>query len=160
MMRKIINPFTNLDGYKCFGCSSNNSLGLQMNFFEDGDYIISKWKPKDYLVGYGNILHGGIQSTILDEIASWVVYTRVKTAGVTATLNIKYRNTVYVDKGELTVRAKLIDQNKRFATIHAELFDHKLKLGSEAEVKYFIFPLDIAKSKYHYPGIDAFFENK
>lgn len=157
-MRKIINPYAKHEGYNCFGCSPNNQIGLQMEFFEDGDYIISNWKPKSNLVGYGNILHGGIQSTILDEIASWVVYTKVKTAGVTATLNIKYKSTVFVDKGELTVRAKLVDQNKKFATIHAELLDHNKNVASQAEVKYFIFPLEIAKRKFHYPGSEAFFE--
>lgn len=159
-MRKIINPYTHLDGYNCFGCSLKNELGLQMEFFEDDDFIISKWKPKKHLAGYGNILHGGIQSTILDEIASWVVYTKVKTAGVTASLNVKYKSTVFTDKGELTVRARLIDQNKRFATIHAEILDQDEKVCSEADVKYFIFPPEIATRKYHYPGPEAFFENK
>ena len=159
-MKKIINPYTNLEGYNCFGCSSKNELGLQMEFFEDGEFVVSKWKPKSHLAGYGNILHGGIQSTILDEIASWVVYTKVKTAGVTAGLNVKYKNTAFTDKGELTVRAKLIDQNKKFATIHAELLDHNENVCSEAEVKYFIFPQEIAMRKFHYPGAEAFFETE
>ena len=130
-----------------------------MEFYEDEDYVISNWEPKKHLAGYGNILHGGIQSTILDEIASWVVYVKVKTAGVTATLNVKYKNTVFTDKGKLTIRAKLVDQNKKFATIHAELLNSEGTVCSEAEVKYFIFPLEIAKQKFHYPGHNAFFEN-
>lgn len=157
-MRKIINPYSNLEGYNCFGCSPNNHIGLQMEFYEDGDYVVSDWVPKKHLAGYGNILHGGIQSTILDEIASWVVSVKVKTAGVTATLNVKYKNTVFTDKGKLTIRAKLVDQNRKFATIHAELLNSEGNVCSEAEIKYFIFPLDIAKRKFHYPGIEAFFE--
>lgn len=157
-MRKIVNPFTKLEGYNCFGCSLKNELGLQMEFFEDGEYIISNWEPKKHLAGYGNVLHGGIQSTILDEIASWLVYTKLKTAGVTANLNVKYKNAVYTDKGKLTVRAKLIEQDRKFATIHAELFDPQDKLCCEGEIRYFIFPLEVAKQKYHYPGHEAFFE--
>lgn len=159
-MRKIINPYTHLEGYNCFGCSSKNELGLQMEFYEDGEYVKSKWAPKAHLAGYGNILHGGIQSTILDEIASWVVYTKAKTAGVTATLNVKYKSTVFTDKGDLTIRAKLIDQNRRFATINAELLDHNENVCAEAEVKYFIFPIEVAKQKYKYPGPEAFFDKK
>ncbi len=157
-MRKILNPFTNLEGYNCFGCSLKNDLGLQMVFFEDGEYIVSSWEPKKHMAGYGNVLHGGIQSTILDEIASWVVYTKVKTAGVTANLNVKYKNAVYTDKGKLTVRAKIIEQDRRFATIHAELIDNEGKLCAEGSIKYFLFPLEIAKQKYHYPGPESFFE--
>ena len=157
-MRKIKNPYTNINGYNCFGCSSKNELGLQMEFYEDGEYVKSTWKPQTHLAGYGNVLHGGIQSTILDEIASWVVYTKAKTAGVTSNLNVKYKNPVFTDKGNLEVRAKLIDQNKKFATIHAELLDSEGNVCSEGEVRYFIFPVEIAKRKYHYPGIEAFFE--
>lgn len=128
-----------------------------MEFYEDGEYIVSSWKPKEHLAGYGNILHGGIQSTLLDEIASWVVYVKVKTAGVTATLNVKYKSTVFTDKGNITIRAALKDQNKRFATIQAEILDVDQKVCAEAEVKYFLFPEEIAKRKYNYPGIEKFY---
>ena len=157
-MRKIKNPYNHLEDYNCFGCSSKNEVGLQMEFYEDGDYVVSKWKPKSHLVGYGNILHGGIQSTILDEIASWVVYTKVQTAGVTATLNVKYKNTVFTDKGELTIRAKLINKDRKFALIRAEILNSVGVICSVAEVKYFIFPQEMAKQRFHYPGVDAFFE--
>ncbi len=157
-MKKILNPYSKLEGYNCFGCSPNNQFGLQMEFFDDGDYVISNWEPKKYLAGYGNILHGGIQSTILDEIASWVVYVKAKTAGVTATLNVKYKKTVFTDKGKIHVRAKLADQNKKFASIKAEILNSEGEICSEAEIKYFIFPQEIAKREFHYPGVDGFFE--
>ena len=156
-MRKIKNPYANREGYNCFGCSPKNEHGLQMEFYDDEEFVISNWEPKTYLAGYGNILHGGIQSLIFDEIASWAVYVKVKTAGVTATLNVKYKSPVFTDKGKILIKAKLIDQNRRFATIHTELFDTDGKVCSEAEVKYFLFPLEIAKRKFHYPGVDAFF---
>ena len=40
-MKKIINPWEGLDGYMCFGCAPNNPLGLHMEFFEDGDDIVT-----------------------------------------------------------------------------------------------------------------------
>jgi len=157
-MKKIHNPYSKFEGYNCFGCSANNELGLQMEFYEDGDYIVSNWTPGQYLAGYGNVLHGGIQSTLMDEIASWVVYVKVKTAGVTATLNVKYKSPVFTDKGPLLVRAKLIDQNRKFAVIHAQILNDQGAICAEGNLRYFIFPLDEAKSKYHYPGHEAFFK--
>ena len=157
-MRKIINPYTNLEGYNCFGCSSNNKLGLQMEFFEDGDYIVSSWDPKAHLAGFKNVLHGGIQTTILDEIACWVVFTKCQTSGVTTALNAKFRGAALTDNGLLTVRAKLISQEKKFANIHAEILDCNGKICSEAEVQYMIFPTEMAKKKFGYPGVEAFFE--
>jgi uncharacterized protein (TIGR00369 family) len=157
-MRKIINPYIHNENSNCFGCSTKNAQGLQMEFFEDGDYVISNWQPKAHLAGFRNVLHGGIQSTILDEIASWVVFIKCKTSGVTTSLNAKFRNSAFTDNGMLSVRANLISQNRRFANIHAEILNADGKICSEAEVQYMIFPLEVAEKKLGYPGIDAFFE--
>ena len=45
-MKKIINPWRNHEGYNCFGCSPDNPIGLHMEFYEDGDYIVSTWHPE------------------------------------------------------------------------------------------------------------------
>ena len=157
-MKKIINPFLNTENGNCFGCSPDNEQGLQMSFFEDGDYIVSEWSPKKHLSGFKNVLHGGIQTTILDEIACWVVFIKCKTSGVTTALNAKFKNAAFTDQGNLIVRAKLLSQERRFATIHAEILDANGTICSEAEVKYMIFPQAVATKKFDYPGIEAFFE--
>ena len=45
-MKKIINPWRDHPEYNCFGCCPDNPIGLHMEFFEDGDYIVSKWTIK------------------------------------------------------------------------------------------------------------------
>ncbi|WP_372754292.1 PaaI family thioesterase [Labilibaculum sp.] len=158
-MKKIINPYIKVENSNCFGCSPKNTQGLQMEFLEDGDYVISNWQPKTHLAGFKNVLHGGIQSTILDEIASWVVFIKCQTSGVTTTLNARFKNSVFTDKGKLCIRAKLISQNRRFANIHAEIINADGKVCTEAEVQYMIFPQEIAKKRFDYPGIEAFYED-
>nr|WP_320118172.1 PaaI family thioesterase [uncultured Marinifilum sp.] len=157
-MKKLLNSYKTSGDGKCFGCSPENEQGLQMQFFEQDEYIISEWEPKSHLSGFKNILHGGIQTTILDEIASWVVFIKCKTAGVTTAINAKFKNSVFTDKGKLTVRAKLISKDRRFANIHAEIIDNEGKICSEAEVRYMIFPQEMAIKKFEYPGIEAFYE--
>lgn len=157
-MKKIINPYIETENGNCFGCSPKNEQGLQMEFMEDGEFIVSKWDPKAHLAGFKNVLHGGVQTTILDEIACWVVFVKCQTSGVTTALNAKFRSSAYTDKGLLTVRARLISQEKKFASIHAEILDENGKICSEAEVQYMIFPIEMAKKKFGYPGIEAFYE--
>jgi uncharacterized protein (TIGR00369 family) len=157
-MRKLKNPFASKEGYNCFGCSRDNHHGLQMEFYEDGDYLVSEWEPKSFLQGYGNVLHGGIQTTLMDEIASWVVYVKAKTGGVTANLEVKFKKAVYVDKGPLTIRAKLNTLEKRFAYIYAELLDNEGNVCAEANLRYFVFPEKVAREKLFYPGSEAFYE--
>ncbi len=157
-MIKLINPYEKLDKFQCFGCSKNNQHGLQMDFFETEEEIIAEINVKDFHQGYFDILHGGIQSTILDEIACWVVYIKGKTAGVTSKLEVKYRNPILVTKGVITAKARLVELNRRVATVKAELYNNENKIGAEAEVQYFIFPEKIAKEKLKFPGAEAFYE--
>ena len=156
-MKKLNNPFLQFDGYNCFACDPNNQEGLQMEFYEDEDYIISEWEPKSYFQGYLNILHGGIQSTLMDEIASWTVYVKAKRAGVTASMNIKFRKPIYVNRGKITVRGKLNEIDRKFASIRGELFDYEGNLCAEADIKYFVYPEAVGKKKLYYPGHEAFY---
>ena len=40
-MKKIINPWKDMEGYNCFGCSPDNEAGVRMEFYEDGDEVVS-----------------------------------------------------------------------------------------------------------------------
>lgn len=159
-MRKILNVHRNDDPnlYQCIGCSPFNPIGLKLEFWEDGDELYSEWEPKDQFMSWVHVLHGGIQATLLDEIAGWVIYIKCKTAGVTTSINVRYKEAVHTNQGKVSLRARLVEQTKRTAKIEAKLFDGNGKLCTEAELNYFIFPERIAREKFHYPGIDAFFE--
>ena len=67
-MEKIINPWEGMEGYFCFGCAPNNESGLKMEFYEDGDEIVSKWVPEARFQGWLNTLHGGIHLTLKGRI--------------------------------------------------------------------------------------------
>jgi len=157
-MRKVNNPFVKQEGYNCFGCSPSNSFGLKLNFVDEGEYLTAKWEPQPQFQGYPNVLHGGIQATLLDEIASWYVYAKMKTAGVTSKMEVRYKKPVYVNKGTLKLRAKLIQQRRNLAEFEVELFDNEGVLCARAMVQYFIFPEKVAKEKYFYPDHSEFFE--
>ena len=87
-MKKIINPWKGLEGYNCFGCAPNNEAGVRMEFYEDGDEIVSIWKPRPEYQGWIDTLHGGIQAVLLDEICAWVVLRKLQTTGVTSKMKL------------------------------------------------------------------------
>ncbi|MBN1822558.1 MAG: PaaI family thioesterase [Prolixibacteraceae bacterium] len=157
-MKRINNPFTvhNAEEYNCFGCSPNNELGLQLEFFDTGKELVTKWNPKNWLVGYNQILHGGIQATLMDEIAGWVVLTKCETAGVTTEMSIKYLKPVYITRGEIEVRSELKSFEDGKAIISCKLFDGEGECCATGEIKYFCYPEKIARRKLHYPGVEAF----
>lgn len=143
--------------YNCFGCSPFNEIGLQLDFWENGDELVAKWQPRKSLEGWSNVVHGGIQAALLDELAGWIVLIKMKTSGVTSSLKVNYLKPVNVSKGEVTVKGKVESVNKKLVTISATLTDGEGTECAAAELVYFCFPENIARAKYHYPGIEAFY---
>ena len=158
-MKKILNPYVKKEGYYCFGCSPDNEHGLQLQFYEDGDFLYSDWEPRGFLQGYYNVLHGGIQATLIDEIGSWLVMIRLKTASVTSELTVKYLKPVHINKpGKIKLKASLTKVEKNLATVHVELFDGEGIKCAEGDPVYFVYPVAIAKRKLHFPDYKEFFE--
>jgi uncharacterized protein (TIGR00369 family) len=155
-MIRLKNPYAEFEGYSCFGCSPTNPYGLRMEFFKEGDEIVCRWNPQEHFQGFHDILHGGIQSTMMDEIASWVVFVFLDTAGVTYQLNTRFRKPVNISRGTITIRAKLVKQEKRVAEIEAGLYDGDDTLCSESRLHYFVMPREKAVSEMHFPGKEAF----
>ncbi len=157
-MRKIINPYSKESG--CFGCSPDNVHGLQMQFWEDGDEVICHWTAQEHFVGYGSILHGGIQSAMMDEIACWYIMVKEGTTGVTSGMNIRYRKPCDTTCGSLCIRACLGSRKRNVITVKVSLFDGGGLLCSTGEVSYFTVSEQVARERYHYPGQAAFFEQE
>jgi acyl-coenzyme A thioesterase PaaI-like protein len=158
-VRDILNPFIEMPGYGCFGCSPKNDRGLRMRFTEEGDDILCSWEPESQFAGYGGILHGGIQATLHDEIASWVVFAKLSTAGFTERLEIDYRNPVRVDSGNILLKSRLERMEGNKAYIRTSLLDGKGRLGSESLAVYFTLPQRIARKKLAFPeDSSAFFK--
>lgn len=139
-MKKIVNPWKETEGYNCFGCSPCNRAGLHMEFYEDGDEVVSRWTPRPEYQGWLHTLHGGIQSVLLDEICGWVVFRKLQTAGVTSKMETRFRKSVSTDDNFLTLRARLREQRRNLAVIDARLYNSQGELCTEAVCTYFTFP--------------------
>jgi len=74
-------------------------------------------------------------------------------------MNVEYFKPLNISVGEITIRGKLISAKKRIAKIECSLFDNDGVEYAKGRLDYFHFPERVAKVKYFYPGIDAFFEN-
>lgn len=155
-MKEILNPYDPEENL-CFGCSRKNPLGLKLNFTEDEEYIHATWNPSDNYQGYPNILHGGIISALLDETGAWCVSVKAGTAGVTTEMNLKFLSPVYINKGEISMKARIIEKDSKTAKVCCQLYDSKNKLCSEAITLFFLYPPEIARKRFRYPGIEAFY---
>lgn len=156
-MKKLRNPYASFSEYNCFGCSPTNAAGLRMEFFEEGEHIICHWEPGQDYQGFHDILHGGIQATMMDEIASWVVFLKLDSAGVTYRMQTRFRRPVRISNGRVTLRAKLARQDRSVAVVEVILLDGGGTPCSEGLVEYYVLPRQKAEKEMHFPGREAFY---
>jgi acyl-CoA thioesterase FadM len=83
-----------------------------------------------------------------------------KTENFGGYVRIKRKNLkpLNITKGEVTVRGKVISVQNRMAKMALSLYDGQKQKCAAAEVVHFFFPENRAKSKYHYPGHEVFYE--
>ncbi|MCD4768602.1 MAG: PaaI family thioesterase [Bacteroidales bacterium] len=155
MRRKLNNPYDPAQS-RCFACSTSNPIGLHLEFEESDDFVHATWQPTEYYQGYLNVLHGGIIATLLDEIGAWCVNVKIGTAGVTSELNVKYLKPVRLTKGAVSIKAGLASYDKKNANLKCFLYDGTGKLCATAESLFFLYPEEIARKRFHFPGKEAF----
>ena len=151
-MKKIINPFINLEGYNCFGCAPNNPFGVKMEFYEDGEDIVCHWTPRSEYQGWLDTLHGGIQSVLLDEICAWVLMRKLQTAGVTSKMETRFLKPVSTNDSQITLRAHITEQKRNIIIIDATLENSAGEICSQSHCTYFAFPQEKAKQEMFFSG--------
>ncbi len=129
-----------------------------MEFFEDNDEVVSFWNPQSHFQGFGNVLHGGIISSLCDELACRVVFIHLKTAGVTSKIETRYKKPLFINNGQITLRGKIIETKRNLAIIKVKVFDSSGNLCAGTTAYYFTLPPEEAKKQLYLPGVSAFYE--
>ena len=159
-MRNIRNPYLKMGNNPshCFGCSPFNENGLHLQFQDTGDEVITNWTPSAMFEGYTGIVHGGILATLLDEVSMWFIYTKCNTAGVTSEMAIQYLRPVRIGNGNIVASARLSEKNKNLITLACSIVDELGNTCCTGKFTFFVFPEEIARTKFHYPGVESFYE--
>jgi len=129
----------------CFGCSPANSTGLRLEFFTDGESIFSWVKVPAHLCGWKNLVHGGVISTILDEVMGRVVIHKMRCLGMTKSMTVDFLKPVTIDK-ELKVVGKVLEvKNDRECMAEAMIFNEVGELCAKSRGSFALFKPDHSK---------------
>ena len=105
------------DGY-CFVCGPENPIGLKLDFAFDGRTIKTEYIPRKEHQGYMNIVHGGIVSTLLDEVMVKIAIELGKPA-VTAQMDIRLKKAVNI-RTQITVSAEITKETRKTLEAYAK----------------------------------------
>ncbi len=154
-MKKIKNPWLHKPGYNCIGCSPDNPMGLHLDFWEDGEDVVSRWTPTADYQGWIDTLHGGVQSLLLDEVAGWVVTRKLQTTGVTSKMEVQYVKPISTHDSGLTIRARICRQMRNVAFIEGEIYDAHGEVCTKATLTYFCASRQKAEETMGFCGCDV-----
>lgn len=104
----------------CFGCSPDHPIGFRLRFFLDGDDVITRFLPHDRYQGPPGVMHGGLVSTLADEIAAWTVIGLRRRFGFTAAIEARLKKPVRIGE-EVVGRGRITRDTPRIVEIHVEL---------------------------------------
>ena len=80
----------------CFGCGRDNPIGLKLDMKLDGDRCVAYFTPKAEHESYGDRMHGGLTSTLLDEVMGDYVFRKAGKPAYTARLEIRFRSALRI----------------------------------------------------------------
>ena len=121
-------PIQKLQGHHCFACGTDNPIGLNMQFYRNDDMVCSDIVLERNHEGWENMAHGGIISTLLDEVMSWTVMVFKRTFLVTRKMDIKYIKPVPLGI-PLTVRGRILNETGvAKIDVRGEIVDAQKKL--------------------------------
>ncbi|HEY5623595.1 MAG TPA: PaaI family thioesterase [Gammaproteobacteria bacterium] len=116
----------------CFGCGTDNPVGLRLKFERDGDSVVSRGMLAREYAGYEQFVHGGVVATLLDEAMGWALLHVAGRYGVTRSLRIDYRRPVAVER-LIIVRASVVEVDVRTTTLASSVEDERGRVLAAAE---------------------------
>ncbi len=144
-------PLTNLKelpnsrNHNCFGCSPVNPSGLRMKFFTDGTAVYSQLQVPEHLCGWSNIVHGGVLTTILDEIMSWSAIHLLKRIALTRSMTVEFIKPVQVGSA-LRAEARVREADgKNDAVTEGVIYDSRGDACARATADFKVFSPAVAR---------------
>lgn len=113
----------------CFACGPDNPIGLHLDPAEmDGGEAVARFRPVEHHGGAGDILHGGLAATVLDEIMVWAGILAHRVLTVTGTMDLRFRRPVSVTD-DIEVRGRVDERRGKRLRCSGEVM-----IGGEAAV--------------------------
>jgi uncharacterized protein (TIGR00369 family) len=137
----------NEGNHYCFGCSPKNPSGMSMEFYtnEKRDSVLSWYSVPDHLCGWGNMVHGGIVSTLLDEAMGWACITILQKFFLSKSIAVDFFKPVLIGK-EIRVKGNVLKINdEREAVLQGFIYNDENDICAKSSSVVSLFTLEFVK---------------
>lgn len=107
-------------GQPCFGCAPDHPIGFRLSFERDGDAVVTRFVPTERYQGPPGIMHGGLVSTLADEIGAWAIIGVLGKFGFTAEMHGKLKKPARIGV-EIVGRGRIAKASTRIVDVEVEL---------------------------------------
>jgi acyl-coenzyme A thioesterase PaaI-like protein len=121
--------------HNCFACGTLNAGGLHLDLHVDGERCWADLSIPPRFQGWDEIAHGGIVSTILDEVMAWSLVD-ADNWGLTARMTVDFKRPVPLDR---PIRAEgwITQARRRVVTTAGQIVDRATgEILATAEATY------------------------
>ncbi|MEA2030239.1 MAG: PaaI family thioesterase [candidate division Zixibacteria bacterium] len=118
----------------CFVCGDKNIHGLAARFYYDGSQAITEVVATEQFEGYRDIYHGGIISTLLDEVMIKAILAEERFA-LTAEITVRFLKPVRIGD-KLTFIGKVVKSKGRVFITEGEVKNSQDEICATAAGKY------------------------
>ncbi len=82
----------------CFGCGPAHPIGFRLKPYRQGDAVLVELTPGEQYQGPPGLMHGGLVTTLADELAAWTVLGLKERFGFTAAIEARLLRPVRIGR--------------------------------------------------------------
>lgn len=128
----------NIENNMCFGCGDRNPSGLHLEFYTDGESVHTWSAIPGHMCGWSTLAHGGILSTVLDEVTSWTAIYMTGKFVVTRSIAVDYHRPVFINSPIHAVGRLVNADGSKELSVAGEIYNEKGKLCVSARSSFAI----------------------
>jgi len=135
----------------CFACGTLNTHGLQLDLHAAADRCWTELTLPERFAGWEDIAHGGIVTTILDEVMAWALIEHDHW-GLTARIAVEFKKPVPIGR-PIRGEGWVVEARRRAITAAGRLTDEDGTVLATSEALYIAAPdarKDELKARYEF----------
>lgn len=121
-----------------------NEHGMRMRVFGKDDHVMGLLTVPEHMCGWQGIVHGGIVSTMLDDIMGWAIIFVLDKFMLTKSITVNYFKPAYTGT-PLRIKSDVYEEiDDREVKMKATLFDEEGQVCTEAIGTFAVFSYESA----------------